>query len=64
MKINPMIDMLCLAFSKKKFSQKFFYVLQGIIFTPFLLYEERKQKNAGRNTIDANQAGDDIYPLF
>ena len=64
MKINPLRDVLRLAFSKKNFSQKTFYVLQGIIFIPFLIYEERKQKNVGRNITDANQTGDDVYPLF
>lgn len=57
-------DILCLALSKKKLPQKLAYIFQGIIFMPFLVYEERKQKQQGRNLSDGNQAGDDVYPLF
>ncbi len=64
MKINPIIDMMRLAFSKNKFFQKVSYIFWGIIFMPFLVYEERKQKRQGRNLVDGNQAGDDVYPLF
>lgn len=64
MKINPVVDMLRLAFSKKKFFQKAFYILLGFIFTPFLVYAEKKEKKEGRNPLDVNQAGDDVYPLF
>lgn len=64
MKFNLMIDMLRLAISKKRFSQKVFYVLQGIIFAPFIIYKNKKQMNEGRNVSDASLAGDDVYPLF
>lgn len=63
MKIDLAVNILRLALSKKKFSQRTFYLLQGIIFIPFLIYEER-QKRQGRNLSDGNQAGDDVYPLF
>lgn len=61
---NLMIDALRLAFSKKKFSQKIIYIFEGIIFTPFLVYEGRKQRKEGRALADGNQTGDDVYPLF
>ena len=64
MKHSLIRDMLRLAFAKKKFPQKAFYILQGVIFLPLLAYEEKRQKRQGRNPADDNQAGDDVYPLF
>lgn len=60
---NPLINALRLASSKKGLSRKIIYLLQGIIFTPFLVYEEKKQRKEGQ-ALDSNQAGDDVYPLF
>ena len=57
-------DMLQLALSKKEFSQKISWLMQGFIFGPFLIYEEKKQKKQGRNQSDSNAEGDDVYPLF
>lgn len=64
MKINLMVDMFRLAFSKGKFSQKVSYLLQGIVFMPFLVYEGIKQQKEGQSLADGNQTGDDVYPLF
>ncbi len=64
MKNDLIGDMLCLTFSKKGIPRKISYFLKGVIFSPFLVFEERKQKKRGGNTSDAGQTGDDVYPLF
>lgn len=64
MKNNLMTDMLRLALSKKKFSQRFFYLLKGIIFTPAIIIENKKRINNEKNRSDASLACDDVYPLF
>ncbi len=64
MKIKAMVDIVRLALSKKRLSQKACYILQGIIFAPFIIYAERKSKKIGQDVTESNQAGDDVYPLF
>jgi hypothetical protein len=64
MKHHLILDMIRLAFSKKKFFQKVFYIFQGVIFIPFLVYEEKSRKRQGRNSANSNHEGDDVYPLF
>ena len=63
MKNNAVMEILRLAFSKKKFSEKIVYLLQGIVFAIVLLFKNEKRKKDNRHA-DANPAGDDIYPLF
>lgn len=64
MKTNLMKDIFSLAFTKKNFLEKLFYLFKGIIFWPILISEKRARKEKNNNTSDVSLAGDDVYPLF
>ncbi|MCK5268632.1 MAG: hypothetical protein KAR07_10700 [Spirochaetes bacterium] len=64
MKNDLIVNVLRLSRSKKGALQKISYFLRGVIFFPFLVYEEQKQKKKGGNASEAGQTGDDVYPLF
>ncbi len=64
MKSNLVKDILWLSFAKKNFNQRILYLFKGLVFAPFLIREERKQKRKGTSASDIGLAGDDVYPLF
>ena len=65
MKKNLISDILSLAFTRKKISDKLFYLFKGVAFIPFLFNEKRGKKERTRNvSSEAGVTGDDVYPLF
>lgn len=65
MKTNLINDILNLALTRKKVSDKFIYLFKGVVFILFLINEERGKKERTRNgSSDTGVAGDDVYPLF
>jgi hypothetical protein len=57
-------DIFVLANRRKNFNERRIFILQAMIFFPFLKSEERalQRKNGSEGSLSSS--GDDVYPLF
>ena len=64
MRASLKINMLKLAASKQGWRLKFFYLLQAVVFYPFLEIDDKRTKSAQGGGSSVGAEGDDVYPLF
>jgi len=57
-------DILILAVRRKNPYERAIFIMQGLLFLPFLKYEEFKAGRKNNNEGSLSSSGDDVYPLF
>lgn len=57
-------DIFVLANRRKNSRDRKVFILQGLIFFPFLKWEELKAGRKNNDEDSLSAAGDDVYPLF
>ncbi len=63
MKSNLLSNVMKMAARKKTFNERLKYMIQGIIFMPFLMRDLAKT-NKDNSSTSLSASGDDVYPLF
>ena len=57
-------DIFVLAGRRKDAGGRIIFVLQGIVFLPFLKFEEIRMRKKDDVDASSSSSGDDVYPLF